>query len=89
MLCAGTTAGERCGGFYKMTVFDIPAYNRCQHEAFGESLHQLGALPSPNDDQRFGQPWDFQEKFDTTKFFMSTHGGSPASSAVSLRSCDV
>eukprot|EP00752_Nemacystus_decipiens_P004599 g4198.t1 len=89
MLCAGTAVGEQCGGVYRMTVYEITALSRCQHETFGESLRS-GSLPSPRDDQMLGQPWDFQDKFDTTKFFTPATDGSGLSfSDSSGRSCDV
>lgn len=88
MLCAGSTVGESCGGFYKMTVYEITAYNRCNSEAFGESL-RLEPLPGSKDQQILGQPWDFQGKFETTRLLSSTQGRPSRSSDVRARSCNV
>lgn len=73
-----------------MTVYELTAYSRCKLEPFGESL-RLGTLPSSKDDQRVGQPWDYQEKFDTRQFFKPAPVGSSSSSrdVISARSCDV
>eukprot|EP00752_Nemacystus_decipiens_P004621 g4218.t1 len=88
MLCPGTTSGELCGGYYKMLVFEITSYQGCHHEASDESIGQGFPSSSPsNDEQIIGQPWDFQEKFDTTKSLKSIQlgktffpGGVPAES---------
>ncbi|CAM9474717.1 unnamed protein product [Ectocarpus fasciculatus] len=64
-LCVGTTTGEICGGFLKMSVFEITAYEGCHHE----SLHLPIGRGSPplsgsEDSQINGQPWDYQEKIE-------------------------
>ena len=76
MLCAGTASGELCGGFDRMLVYEITSYQGCQHEASDESIQQR-SLPvfSSRDEQIIGKPWDFQEKYDTTKFSMSRQPG--------------
>lgn len=66
MMCAGTTNGERCGGYYRMLVYEITATQNCDYEAIEKStMHELA---EPEDQQIIGQPWDYQERFDTTAF---------------------
>ncbi|CAB1119605.1 unnamed protein product [Ectocarpus sp. CCAP 1310/34] len=76
-LCAGTTTGEICGGFLKMSVFEITAYMGCQYEALDQPIGR-GSPPisGSEDTQIVGQPWDFQEKIDATNF-LSTQSALP------------
>lgn len=86
MLCDGTTIGETCGGIHKMSVYEITSYKGCD----SEEIDKLSQHASSDDQQIMGQLWDYQEKFDTTSFFMPTHSG--ASSLTNTRlpgSCDV
>lgn len=73
-----------------MLVYEITSYQGCHHEPSEESIQQ-GSLPSASseDEQIIGQPWDFQRKYDTTKFFTSIQDRDFAlSNGVPARSCD-
>eukprot|EP00903_Cladosiphon_okamuranus_P006776 g6606.t1 len=90
MRCAGTTSGEYCGGYYKMLVYEITSYQGCDHENPDDSLRDgLLSFSSSQDEQIIGQPWDFQEKYDTAKFFKSDGRRSLFSNGVPAGSCDV
>lgn len=89
MLCAGTTTGERCGGFYTMLVYEITSYQSCYHEALNETTQQDPLWRSrAEDEQVVGDPWDYQEKFDTT-LFMAKDGSSLLSGNAPGGICDV
>ncbi|CAM9666863.1 unnamed protein product [Ectocarpus sp. 12 AP-2014] len=91
-LCFGTTTGEYCGGFNKMSVYEITAYQGCQRKDFEMPVEQVPAwVPGSEDKQVIGQPWDFQEKFDTVNFFSSDRGDSSSFSnhVRNGSSCDV
>eukprot|EP00752_Nemacystus_decipiens_P004620 g4217.t1 len=91
MRCAGTTSDEHCGGFYKMLVYEITSYQGCQPEP-SDGRIEVGhtALSTSEHEQIIGQPWDFQEKYDTTKFFTSGQGGRHSlSTGVPAGSCHV
>lgn len=76
-LCAGTTTGEICGGFLKMSVFEITAYKGCQYEALDQPIGRGSPPVSGSEDtQIVGQPWEFQEKIDGTNF-LSTQSDLP------------
>lgn len=90
MLCADTTTGERCGGFYKMLVYEITSYRSCHHEVLDEPTQQEPSwLSRAEDEQIVGQPWDYQEKFDTTLFFLAQDAPSSLSDDAPAGMCDV
>ena len=91
MLCAGTTSGEHCGGFYKMLAYEITAYQGCYPEPSDGLMDQAHMAPSTSEDEQvIGQPWDYQEKYDTTRFFTPNQGQhSLLSNGVPAGSCDV
>ena len=75
MPCAGdNTSGEHCGGFYKMLVYEITSYQSCHPESSDGLIQGHLPLSTSEDEQIIGQPWDFQKKYDTTKFFTSYQG---------------
>lgn len=60
-----------------MSVYEITAYQGCHSEDFETPVEQVPArVPGSEDKQVIGQPWDFQEKFDTVNFFLSNRGDS-------------
>ncbi|CAN0346077.1 unnamed protein product, partial [Ectocarpus fasciculatus] len=71
MLCDGTIIGESCGGIHKMSVYEITSYKGCDSGDFDKQSQYA----SPEDQQIMGQLWDYQQKFDTTNFFMPTQSG--------------
>lgn len=84
MLCASTTVGEYCGGFYKMLVYEITAYLRCHLEVAEDAR----SFAYSEDEQIIGHPWDFQEKHVTTDF-MPKYGPSSLSNSSLAGVCDV
>lgn len=66
--CAG---GDDCGGSHNMVVFEITAYQGCP-----SAPEALDDPASSQDGQKIGEPWDYQEKFDTTSFFKFTDDSS-------------
>ncbi|CAM9235202.1 unnamed protein product [Ectocarpus sp. 8 AP-2014] len=66
--CAG---GDECGESHNMVVFEITAYQGCPPEA-----KALDDPDSSQDEQKTGEPWDYQKKFDTTNFFKFTEDSS-------------
>ena len=74
-----------------MLVYEITSYQGCHHEASDESFQQGNqSISSSQDEQIIGQPWDFQQKYGTTKFFMTSQRGAPPfRNGVSTGSCDV
>lgn len=74
-----------------MLVYEITSYQGCHHEPFNEPIQQGPMSVSISEDEQIiGQPWDFQRKYDTTKFFTSSQGrDSSLSDSVIPVSCDV
>lgn len=74
-----------------MMVYEITSYKGCHFEASDESIGQEPLSFSPSEDEQIiGQPWDFQEKYDTTKFLTSTQRGEAwFPNSVPAGSCDV
>lgn len=73
-----------------MLVYEITSYQGCHPEPSDGPIQQgQMTLSTSEDEQIIGQPWDFQEKYDTTKFFTSSQGRHSVSNGVPAGSCDV
>lgn len=69
-----------------MSVYEITSYKGCDNGDFDKQSQHA----SPEDQQIMGQLWDYQEKFDTTNFFMLTQSGvSSLTNASFPGSCNV
>lgn len=86
----GTTNGERCGGIYRALVHEITAHQGCHLEELSEpTKHDPLWLSKQEDEQIIGQPWDYQNKFDTN-IFVSAQGASlPLSDDPAAGVCDL
>lgn len=68
-----------------MLVYEITGYQGCDRAAWSTQQEPMWLS---KDEQIIGQPWDFQEKFDTTIFF-STRGTSSDDAPAVAAVCDV
>lgn len=88
--CTGTTAGNGCGGLFKMLVYEITSYQPCNHRGAHQPTGEGPIRRMSEDEQIIGLPWDYQEKFDTTKFAMATKDTPPPVQGDTLQGvCDV
>ncbi|CAB1112839.1 unnamed protein product [Ectocarpus sp. CCAP 1310/34] len=86
MPCNGTTIGDPCGGIHKMSVYEITTYQGCDSEEFDVPSQHA----SSEDQQIMGQPWDYQETFNSSSFFISIQSGvSSLTNASFPGSCNV
>ena len=90
MPCAGTTVGEHCGGFFKLLVYEITAYQGCKRDAYEGNIPEGSlSLSVSADEQIIGEPWDFQGKIDTFSFMLTHQGCSSSLRQLPAGLCDV
>lgn len=73
-----------------MLVYEITGYQGCHREAFDgpNQQEEPNWLSKSQHEQIIGQPWDFQERFDTTIFFPN-QGASSEDTAAAVGVCDM